>query len=362
MQSSLGVAAATYGDFEDTVFTTLAAPSAPTVSSQIPTTGTSDVAITVHPTITFDQTIDPTTVTSSTVCIVALGAPSTCIAGTPVLNDAGTTVTITPAASLDYSTEYKLRVTTSVKNLSGTSFASTYLSSNTFTTADAPDGTLAVTAVATVANHNGSTGYATANNTYADGFAWQFSITAPLREQQLQMKFSDFVSGGNTIPANGNLRYCTVQGDYDCSDEGESSSHWRYASDNDYDGILTLASDLNPSADGTQVVVKVELKVPNGTSGGSYSASYGVQTTAVAPGAIVQLPISLPTDNATSTDATSTPPIDATSTPPVDASAPSDPAPVSDPSVGDPSPTDIPPADVPPVPPTDTPDGSVNPQ
>ncbi len=362
VQSSLGVAAATYGDFEDTVFTTLAAPSAPTVSSQIPTTGTSDVAITVHPTITFDQTIDPTTVTSSTVCIVALGAPSTCIAGTPVLNDAGTTVTITPAASLDYSTEYKLRVTTSVKNLSGTSFASTYLSSNTFTTADAPDGTLAVTAVATVANHNGSTGYATANNTYADGFAWQFSITAPLREQQLQMKFSDFVSGGNTIPANGNLRYCTVQGDYDCSDEGESSSHWRYASDNDYDGILTLASDLNPSADGTQVVVKVELKVPNGTSGGSYSASYGVQTTAVAPGAIVQLPISLPTDNATSTDATSTPPIDATSTPPVDASAPSDPAPVSDPSVGDPSPTDIPPADVPPVPPTDTPDGSVNPQ
>ena len=345
-----------YGVYDDNAFRTIAVASAPTVSAQLPTTGTSDVAITVHPTITFDQAIDPTTVTSSTVCVVALGAPSTCIAGTPVLDDAGTTVTITPAASLDYGTDYKLRVTTSVKNLSGTALASTYLSDAPFTTVSAPEGSLAVTAVSTVANHNGSTGYATANGTYADGFAWQFSITAPLSEQQLQMKFSDFVSGSNTIPAAGNLRYCTVQGDYDCSDESESSSDWRYVSDNDYDGILTLADDLDPSTSGTQVVVKVELKVPNGTSGGSYSASYGVQTTAVAPGAIVQLPISLPTDDATSTHATSTPPTDATSTPPTDSSVP------TDPSIGDPSPTDIPPADVPPVPPTDTPDGSVNPQ
>lgn len=39
------------------------------------------------------------------------------------------------------------------------------------------------------------------------------------------------------------------------------------------------AIDTNPLVGGRQVTVLVEMKVPVGTPGGSYSTSYGIQTT-----------------------------------------------------------------------------------
>ncbi len=139
---------------------------------------------------------------------------------------------------------------------------------NTFTTV--VDDTSAVLAVTGI---DGTKTYATADNTFDNGFRWTFHMTVPTAETHLAMKFSDFVSGTNTIPAS-NLRFYSAQS----SDATASTSAMAITAPNTYSNPITLSSDLNPVAAGRQIEVTVEMRVPTGTAGGSYSASYGVQS------------------------------------------------------------------------------------
>jgi hypothetical protein len=257
---------------------------APTVLATTPdyNSAQTGVAVNVSPTITFNKAINPSTVTASTVYISTSPTDNTGIVDAIVIPNSDNTVfTIHPTSNLAPGTAYYLHVTTTVKDVNDNSMAAQFDGTNSFTTA-ADTATLAVTNISTVANPNGSTGFAVADGTYANGFAWTFNVTASSTQTQLAMEFSNFTSGNNSIvvttssPA-GIIRYCSQQSsNYNCSGDA-----WRAISAaNTYGGNLTLNSDLDSATAGRQVQVEVEMLVPSGTVGGSYSASYGVQTTA----------------------------------------------------------------------------------
>ncbi|MBL4644665.1 MAG: DUF5011 domain-containing protein, partial [Candidatus Pacebacteria bacterium] len=126
--------------------------------------------------------------------------------------------------------------------------------------------TLAVTGIDAVKT------FATADDTYANGWSWTYKITVPTGETQFQMKFSDFLSGTNSIAAASNIRFYTTQASTNATD---ATAVTITAADT-YDAAITLDADLESGTAGRQIEVTVEMKVPTGSAGGSYSGSYGV--------------------------------------------------------------------------------------
>ena len=111
--------------------------------------------------------------------------------------------------------------------------------------------------------------YAAADDTYANGWKWIFNITVNnLSETNLAMKFAQWVSGTNTIDAANNMRYSI------------DNTNWTNITANgSYGANVDISSiDLDSTRGGRQVRVYVEMKVPVGTQGGSYSTQYGIKT------------------------------------------------------------------------------------
>ena len=82
---------------------------APTVTARTPVPGATGVALDVHPTATFSEAMNPTTVTTQTLTLVK-SATGTPIAAA-VSYDAGTlAATLTPSASLEAATSYVVTV------------------------------------------------------------------------------------------------------------------------------------------------------------------------------------------------------------------------------------------------------------
>jgi hypothetical protein len=137
---------------------------------------------------------------------------------------------------------------------------------------------LGVTQITAIANSSGTVGYATADNKYADGWRWDFYVTVPNNQTLLKMKFADWVSGSNIIPAGGNIQIYSVQST-NAMDEAHAipitaSSTWS--------DIMNLNPNIDEdvSMGGRQIDIIVEAKIPTGSAGGSYSTSYGINTTA----------------------------------------------------------------------------------
>ena len=134
------------------------------------------------------------------------------------------------------------------------------------------------TAVLAVTGIDATKTYATADGSFDDGWAWTFHVTVPMGETKLRMKFDDFLgSPSGTIPVAGNLRFYSPQS----SDANATTSAITIAGPGAYSVPMTLAGDAS-SAAGRQVDIVVETRVPAGTSGGSYSTSYGIDTEAPA--------------------------------------------------------------------------------
>ena len=121
--------------------------------------------------------------------------------------------------------------------------------------------------------------FAADTDDFADGWSWTFYITVPTDETEVAMKFADFTSGANTILAASNIRYYSAQST-EADTTGEAVT---IAGANTYPGNITLDSDLDASAAGRQIAVTVEMKVPAGSAGGSYSAQYGVSSDTATP-------------------------------------------------------------------------------
>lgn len=246
----------------------------PTISGQTPLDNATGTAITVSPVLTFSEALDAGTVNGATVQLRTYSDDSA-ISATVSYNSASTTVTIDPIASLANSTQYYLYAV-GVKDAAGnaltTDYSSTTKATHEFTTT-AESVTLAVTSITP------SSTFATADSTYANGWSWKFNVTVPTSEASSSMKFADWVSGSNTIAmfssSTSTLRFYSAQS----SNATSSASAIYIGAANTYPtSSLSLTSDLDSATAGRQIQITVEARVPTGSSAGSYSTSYGVQS------------------------------------------------------------------------------------
>ena len=116
---------------------------APTVSSIYPTDNQIGVSVSGNISVTFSEAMDTTYVTtntSDTYCAGTLRVSSnnfsTCVkmSSSPNSSNSDKTFTVDPSDNLSYSTTYKIRVTTGVKDSAGNTLSSQYETSNGFTT------------------------------------------------------------------------------------------------------------------------------------------------------------------------------------------------------------------------------------
>lgn len=138
-------------------------------------------------------------------------------------------------------------------------------------TANAAEASLGVTQITAVKTS------ATADDTYTNGWSWVFDVTVPLNETLLQMKFADWVNGSNIISAAGNMRFYSAQ----ATDAFDAPDALTIDQSNAY-GTATMhldsTKDLDLTKAGRQIKIVMDTKVPNGSGGGSYSSSYGINT------------------------------------------------------------------------------------
>ena len=122
----------------------------PTVSSVSPADGSSGALISTSISVTFDEAMNTFLISTNTgtACNAKLQVSaddfSTCVAmesTTPTVSNGDRTFTINPASDLSYSTTYKIRATTDVKDPFGNYLASVYTTTTGFTTEDPPDTT-----------------------------------------------------------------------------------------------------------------------------------------------------------------------------------------------------------------------------
>lgn len=115
---------------------------------------------------------------------------------------------------------------------------------------------------------------AIANGSFNDGWEYIFHITAPMDEDELAMKFDNWLrtGGGGTIPVANNMRISSDQAD------NGGATILLTAADVYSTPTLTMVGDLDPVMAGRQVQITVEVAVPNGTPNGAYTTSYGVQS------------------------------------------------------------------------------------
>ena len=116
---------------------------APTVSSISPTDNQSGVSITTNNiSVTFSEAMDNTSVTTNTDNTTCYGSFalssdnfSSCvqISSSPSSSNSDKTFTVDPSDNLSYSTTYKIRVTTGVKDSAGNTLSSQYETSSGFT-------------------------------------------------------------------------------------------------------------------------------------------------------------------------------------------------------------------------------------
>jgi hypothetical protein len=131
-----------------------------------------------------------------------------------------------------------------------------------------PQGVLRVTSVDMVDTT------ATADGSFGSGWKYVFHITAPSTEQNLTMKFSDWLQtgGGGTIAVANNMRISSAQAD------NAGATILLTAANLYATPALHMTTDLDPVMAGRQVEVTVDVAVPNGTPVGAYTTNYGVQS------------------------------------------------------------------------------------
>jgi hypothetical protein len=115
---------------------------------------------------------------------------------------------------------------------------------------------------------------ATANGSFTDGWEYVFHITAPMSEENLAMKFSDWLrtGGGGTIPTANNMRISSLQANNGGATILLTAANVYSTPD------LTMTGDLDLVMAGRQVEITVEVAIPNGTPNGAYATSYGVRS------------------------------------------------------------------------------------
>lgn len=132
-------------------------PVAPLVLSVTPLAGSTDRAITVNATATFDVAMDPATITTAT--FELRDSVGTLVPAAVTYDAALLKATLNPTADLANGTTYEAKVKTGVKNSLGTPLASDYVwSFSTVAAVVVPPAGFVITGYASVADVTGGTG------------------------------------------------------------------------------------------------------------------------------------------------------------------------------------------------------------
>jgi len=133
-------------------------------------------------------------------------------------------------------------------------------------------GTLTINSVTLIKNSG------VADGTFENGWKWVIDLSAPINEQNLMMKFENWliegVGGGYSIPAAGNMRFYSNQS----SNAFNQGSAVYITAPNTYSSTMFLNGNLDNSAQIRHVQITVETKIPSGTHIGSYSTNFGIKT------------------------------------------------------------------------------------
>ncbi len=175
--------------------------------------------------------------------------------GTPVTSHS---VTLT---GLDEITTYQIQVA------SGNSVATTTATTVATTLSTASSTPLALADTEAIDTTGVSDG------TFENGWHWVLTFTVPDNETEMQMRFTNFTSGANSIAAASNIRIFTAQ-----SSNATSSASAVTSTNNDYGTVINLTGDSDAGTPGRQVDVHVQVRIPFGTPEGSYSTTFGVRT------------------------------------------------------------------------------------
>ena len=198
----------------------------PTIDSQTPLDNATSTAITVSPTLTFNEALDASTVNSATIQLRA-SSTNAAVSATVLYNPATYVVTIDPVASLGYDTSYYLfavGVKDSAGNTLTTDYSATTKADHEFTTAE--DGSdLTHPTVSSIDPTNGTTGVDI--------------------EYLPMVEFSEIMDDNTLIPNN--IKICLVS-DASCDSQ-----------------IDTLISSAQ-SATGTEAVIIPQSYLSYGTS------------------------------------------------------------------------------------------------
>jgi len=165
-------------------------------------------------------------------------------------------------------------INTSVTDLAGNPFAGWEKGDYSFTTATEDVVTLAVMHVARLKTT------ATADGTYDNGWSWEFEVRVPTDETNLKMRFDDWtLSGGeDIIEAGGNMRIYSAQS----SNAADVENAITIDEGGEWSDPLLLTGDEDDIA-GRQITITVEMKIPEGSTAGSYSTSYALESLEPAP-------------------------------------------------------------------------------
>lgn len=239
---------------------------APTVTAQTPTDNSTSQVIDITPTVTFSEIMDLATVNATTVQLRKYSDDSV-ISSVVTLDVNGLEATITPVNDLANGTQYYIYVS-GAKDLAGNDVeAYTTKETQEFTTVTAPTGTFGIiSAIMTK-----MTGIA--DNDYTHGWEWLIRMTLPTDQNNFALKFSDWISGSNTLTAGGNMQYYSEQ---ISSGLGSSATPVNITTTDVYPANVQVTDDADASTDGIQTDVHVRVKLPATTESGSYSSSYRV--------------------------------------------------------------------------------------
>ncbi|MDD4414491.1 MAG: Ig-like domain-containing protein [Oscillospiraceae bacterium] len=236
------------------------------VSGAVTVTGTSQITVNTPPPVFTSITINPSSATinvggNSQFTATALDQNGVAMVNQPAFTWTSSNTTV-GTVDVNGLVSALSAGTTTITATSGA------ISGTAAVTVSTPSSILAVTQISAIQTS------AIPDNTYADGWKWVFNVTAPSNETQLTMKFADWLSGSNTIPAANNIQFFSAQS----SNASSEVTAIPITAANTYSGVMNLVGDMDAVAPGRQIQITVEARVPSGSAGGSYSTSYGIHT------------------------------------------------------------------------------------
>ncbi len=117
----------------------------------------------------------------------------------------------------------------------------------------------------------------TADGTFENGWAWVFDVSAPVNEQNLMMKFDNWMSQNmqNTvIPVANNVRFYSSQS----SNAFNQNNAIYITAPSTYAGNMFLVGSFAAPQGMRRVQITVEMRIPQGTQQGTYNTNFGIKT------------------------------------------------------------------------------------